>query len=95
MSADIKKLFEAEVHFGHQTSRWNPKMAKYIYGKKDGIHITSQLQPGDLVFVNGGYHVTMYLGNSRCVHEPSPGGVCMVSPLSHLGGIHALGFPLA
>ena len=39
MSADIKKLFEAGVHFGHQTSRWNPKMAKYIYGKKDGIHI--------------------------------------------------------
>ena len=27
------------MHFGHQTSRWNPKMAKYIYGKKDGIHI--------------------------------------------------------
>lgn len=39
MSADIKKLFEAGAHFGHQTSRWNPKMAKYIYGKKDGIHI--------------------------------------------------------
>ena len=39
MSADIKQLFEAGVHFGHQTSRWNPKMAKYIYGKKDGIHI--------------------------------------------------------
>mgnify|MGYP001672052332 FL=1 len=39
MSADIRQLFEAGVHFGHQTSRWNPKMAKYIYGKKDGIHI--------------------------------------------------------
>lgn len=39
MSADIKQLFEAGVHFGHQTSRWNPKMARYIYGKKDGIHI--------------------------------------------------------
>ena len=39
MSADIKQLFEAGVHFGHQTSRWNPKMAKYIYGKKDGVHI--------------------------------------------------------
>ena len=56
---------------------------------------TSQLQPGDLVFVNGGHHVAMYLGNSRCVHEPSPGGVCMVSPLSRWGGIYALGFPLA
>lgn len=39
MSADIKQLFEAGAYFGHQTSRWNPKMAKYIYGKKDGIHI--------------------------------------------------------
>ncbi len=39
MSADIKQVFEAGVHFGHQTSRWNPKMAKYIYGKKGGIHI--------------------------------------------------------
>ena len=39
MSADIKQLFEAVVHCGHQTSRWNPKMAKDIYGKKDGIHI--------------------------------------------------------
>ena len=39
MSADIRQLFEAGAHFGHQTSRWNPKMAKYIYGKKDGIHI--------------------------------------------------------
>ena len=39
MSADIRQLFEAGVHFGHQTSRWNPKMAKYIYDKKDGIHI--------------------------------------------------------
>lgn len=39
MSVDIKQLFEAGAHFGHQTHRWNPKMAKYIFGKKDGIHI--------------------------------------------------------
>ncbi len=36
---DIKKLFECGVHFGHRTKRWNPKMAKYIFGKKQGIHI--------------------------------------------------------
>ena len=35
----IKKLLEAGVHFGHQTKRWNPKMAKYIFGKKNAIHI--------------------------------------------------------
>lgn len=39
MSADIKQLFEAGAHFGHKTSRWNPKMAKYIFTKEDGIHI--------------------------------------------------------
>lgn len=38
-SVDIKQLFEAGAHFGHKTSRWNPKMAKYIYGKKDDTHI--------------------------------------------------------
>lgn len=39
MSADIKQLFEAGAHFGHKTSRWNPKMNKFIFTKKDGIHI--------------------------------------------------------
>ncbi|WP_148138345.1 C40 family peptidase [Olsenella sp. HMSC062G07] len=56
---------------------------------------TSQLQPGDLVFVRGGHHVAMYLGNGSCVHEPHPGASCMVSPLSRWNGIYALGFPLA
>ena len=35
----IKKLLEAGVHYGHQTKRWNPKMAKYIYTAKNGIYI--------------------------------------------------------
>lgn len=36
---DIKILLEAGVHFGHQTKRWNPKMARYIFGKRNDIHI--------------------------------------------------------
>ncbi len=36
----IKQLLEAGVHFGHKTSRWNPKMKKYIFGKRSGIYIT-------------------------------------------------------
>ena len=36
---DIKKLLEAGAHFGHKTSRWQPKMAQYIYGKRNGAHI--------------------------------------------------------
>jgi small subunit ribosomal protein S2 len=35
----MKQLLEAGVHFGHQTRRWNPKMAPYIYGERNGIHI--------------------------------------------------------
>lgn len=35
----MKALLEAGVHFGHQTRRWNPKMAKYIYTSRNGIHI--------------------------------------------------------
>tara|TARA_B100001250_G_scaffold400188_1_gene410449 strand:- start:623 stop:1324 length:702 start_codon:yes stop_codon:yes gene_type:complete len=35
----MKELLEAGVHFGHQTQRWNPKMDKYIYSDKSGIHI--------------------------------------------------------
>lgn len=35
----IKQLLEAGVHFGHQTSRWNPKMKPYIFGDRNGIHI--------------------------------------------------------
>ena len=35
----IKELLEAGVHFGHQTRRWNPKMRRYIFGERAGIHI--------------------------------------------------------
>jgi small subunit ribosomal protein S2 len=35
----VRELFEAGVHFGHQTKRWNPKMRPFIYGARSGIHI--------------------------------------------------------
>jgi len=35
----MKSLLQAGVHFGHQTTRWNPRMKKYIYGARNGIHI--------------------------------------------------------
>jgi small subunit ribosomal protein S2 len=35
----IKTMLEAGVHFGHQKRRWNPKMAKYIFGERNGIYI--------------------------------------------------------
>ncbi|WP_339009237.1 30S ribosomal protein S2 [Fusobacterium varium] len=35
----MKQLLEAGVHFGHQAKRWNPKMAKYIFTERNGIHV--------------------------------------------------------
>ena len=36
---DFRRLVKAGVHFGHQTSRWNPKMAPYIWGFKNKVHL--------------------------------------------------------
>ena len=38
-SFSMRQLLEAGVHFGHQTRRWNPKMAQFLYGKHGGVHI--------------------------------------------------------
>ena len=40
----MRQLLEAGVHFGHQTQRWNPRMAPYIYGERNGIHIMDLTQ---------------------------------------------------
>jgi small subunit ribosomal protein S2 len=45
----IKELLEAGVHFGHQTRRWNPRMRRFIYGEREGIHIIDLLQTEELV----------------------------------------------
>jgi small subunit ribosomal protein S2 len=52
----MKQLLEAGVHFGHQTSRWNPKMKPYIFGARNGIYIidlqrTVKLFEGAYAFV--------------------------------------------
>ncbi len=39
ISIGVKELLEAGVHFGHQTRRWNPKMKRYIFDARSGIHI--------------------------------------------------------
>ena len=45
----MKQLLETGVHFGHQTRRWNPKMKKYIYGERNGIHIINLEQTVELI----------------------------------------------
>ncbi|MFN7608389.1 MAG: 30S ribosomal protein S2, partial [Ralstonia sp.] len=39
MSVTMREMLEAGVHFGHQTRFWNPKMAPYIFGHRNKIHI--------------------------------------------------------
>ncbi len=47
-SITIEQLLEAGVHLGHKTLRWNPKMKKYIFGKRDSIHIIDLTQTLEL-----------------------------------------------
>jgi small subunit ribosomal protein S2 len=69
----IKELLEAGVHFGHQTRRWNPKMRRFIYGERGGIHIIdlqkterllhqAQEFAGDLAGRGG---VTLFVGTKK------------------------------
>ena len=45
----LKDLFDAGLHFGHQTKRWNPKMKPYIFDKRNGIHIIDLTQTVSLI----------------------------------------------
>jgi small subunit ribosomal protein S2 len=46
---DVTDLLKAGLHFGHQTRRWNPRMGRYIWGERDGIHIIDLLQTQKLL----------------------------------------------
>lgn len=48
-TATIKQLLEAGAHFGHQTGRWHPRMKKYIFTKRNGIHIIDLEQTASLL----------------------------------------------
>ena len=51
----LKDLFDAGLHFGHQTKRWNPKMKGYIFDKRNGIHIIDLQQTVDLLDEAAGF----------------------------------------
>ncbi|HCL57519.1 MAG TPA: 30S ribosomal protein S2 [Spirochaetia bacterium] len=55
----MKELLEAGVHFGHQIRRWNPKMKKFIYTKRNGIHIIDLQKTAELA--NKAYEVMKQL----------------------------------
>jgi len=48
-TVSIRELLDAGVHFGHKKERWNPKMAPYIYGIRDGVHIIDLQQTATLM----------------------------------------------
>ena len=48
MSVTMRQMLEAGVHFGHQTRYWNPKMAPYIFGQRNKIHIVNLEKTLDL-----------------------------------------------
>ena len=45
----IKELLEAGLHFGHQTRRWNPRMRRFIFGEREGIHVIDLQQTQQLL----------------------------------------------
>ncbi|WP_343562813.1 30S ribosomal protein S2 [Kiloniella sp. b19] len=74
----MRQLLEAGVHFGHTTRRWNPKMAPYIFGERNNVHIldlqqTVPLLHKSLTFVReivaGGGRV-LFVGTKRQASEP-------------------------
>ena len=58
----MQELLEAGVHFGHQTRRWNPKMRRYIFGKRNGIYIIDLQQ--SLALLNQALDFARDLGRS-------------------------------
>jgi small subunit ribosomal protein S2 len=51
LKVSVSDLLDAGIHFGHKTSRWNPKMEPYIYGTKDNIHIIDLQQTVPLLHI--------------------------------------------
>ena len=52
----LAEMMEAGAHFGHQTRRWNPKMSRYIYCARNGVHIIDLVQTA--VCMNNAYKWT-------------------------------------
>ncbi|QJE72770.1 30S ribosomal protein S2 [Aerophototrophica crusticola] len=73
----MRQLLEAGVHFGHHTRRWNPKMAPYIFGVRNGVHIIDLEQTVPMMYrsmqavrdvVAGGGRV-LFVGTKRAAQE--------------------------
>src|SRR5260221_13754855 len=89
----LRQLLEAGAHFGHRTQRWNPKMATYLFGQRNDIHIIDLTQTVPLLHqtllamrdvVAGGGRV-LFVGTKRQAAEPvaSPPNRCAQYKLNH------------
>ncbi len=77
-NVSMQELLDAGVHFGHQTHRWNPRMAPYIFGDRNGVHILDLSQTVPLfdralryvrdVAANNGR--VLFVGTKRQAQEP-------------------------
>src|ERR671918_2310783 len=78
----MRQLLEAGVHFGHQTRRWNPRMAPFLFGVRNGVHIIDLTQTMPMlhraleatrdVAAAGGR--ILFVGTKRQAQEPIPRG---------------------
>ena len=76
-NVSLDKLLEAGAHFGHQARRWNPKMAPYLYGVQEGVHVfdltkTKPLLEEALEFLKKSHaegKVILFLGTKKQVKE--------------------------
>src|SRR6187399_2856433 len=74
----MRQLLEAGAHFGHRQQRWNPKMASYIYGQRNDIHILDLTQTVPLLHqalvkvreVAAGGGRILFVGTKRQASEP-------------------------
>ena len=95
----MRRLLEAGVHFGHQTRRWNPKMAPFLFGERNDVHIIDLQQTVPLLYaamkairdvVAGGGRV-LFVGTKRQASEAVAGaaGRCGQYYVNHrwLGGM--------
>lgn len=76
-TATIKQLLEAGAHFGHQTSRWNPRMKRYIFTKRNDIHIIDLEQTVSMLAKAGSFvrqvvadggHI-LFVGTKKQAHD--------------------------
>jgi small subunit ribosomal protein S2 len=64
-AASLRQLLEAGVHFGHQTSRWNPKMRDYIFRSRNGVHIIDLEKTQRLLDDAGDYARDLVAGGQK------------------------------